>query len=318
VKKRDRLVLRVLTAVGLILTALFGAWWFEPGHIASNFSGPNHVFDVILFITLSYVIWHQIGMEVLNWSIVRKMHVSKSPTPQDGLKVAFITTYVPGAETPELLDNILPALVAADYPHDSWLLDEGDDNQAKELCLQYGVKYFSRKRIERYMTADGKFAVKTKAGNHNAWYDYIGREYDIVAQIDTDFIPQKNFLTKTLGYFRDPTVAFVGTPQVYGNMDSWIAKGAAEQQYSFYGPILRGLFGHKMPMMLGANHVVRTSALRHIDYYAGHLTEDLLTGMTLHAKQYRSVYVAEQLAVGEGPETWEAYTTLFRSNYSVT
>jgi len=306
-QKRDRFILRVLIAVGLILTALFGQWWFRLNHVPTNFQGPNHVFDFILFIVLSYVIWHQISMEVLNWSIVRKMHRSKSPEPQAGLKVAFITTYVPGAETPELLHNILPALVAADYPHDSWLLDEGNDDDAKRICKQYGVRYFSRKGIEKYTTPTGKFAIKTKGGNHNAWYDYIGHAYDVVAQIDTDFIPQKNFLTKTLGFFRDPTVAFVGTPQVYGNMGSWIAKGAAQQQYSFYGPILRGLFGHQMPMMLGANHVVRTSALHRINYYAGHLTEDMLTGMTLHSKQYRSVYVAEQLAVGEGPTTWQAY-----------
>jgi cellulose synthase/poly-beta-1,6-N-acetylglucosamine synthase-like glycosyltransferase len=59
--------------------------------------------------------------------------------------------------------------------------------------------------------------------------------------------------------------------------------------------------------MLGANHVVRVSALRHVGFYAGHLTEDLLTGMTLHSKHYRSVYVSEQLALGEGPTTWRAY-----------
>jgi hypothetical protein len=246
-------------------------------------------------------------MEILTWSITRKIHESTPPKPTENLKVAFITTYVPGAETPGLLHNILPALVAADYPHDTWLLDEGNDEEAKIICRQYGVHYFTRKGLTHYNTQDGKFAAKTKGGNHNAWYDYTGKHYDFVAQIDTDFIPQKNFLTHTLGYFRDPTVAFVGTPQVYGNLHSWIARGAAQQQYSFYGPILRGLFGHQMPMMLGANHVVRVSALRHIGYYAGHLTEDLLTGMTLHSKRYRSVYVPKQLAIGEGPTTWQAY-----------
>jgi cellulose synthase (UDP-forming) len=59
--------------------------------------------------------------------------------------------------------------------------------------------------------------------------------------------------------------------------------------------------------MLGANHVVRVSALKHIGYYYGHLTEDLITGMTLHSKWYRSKYVPLQLAVGEGPATWPAY-----------
>lgn len=299
--------LRLLIAAGILLTVLFGQWWFRPEHISANFHGPYHVFDYALFAILSYIVWHQISMEVLTWTIVQKMHKTRHPKPAKHLKVAFITTYVPGAETPELLHNILPALVATDYPHDTWLLDEGNDKQAKAICKQYGVRYFTRKGLEHYNTPSGKFTAKTKAGNHNAWYDHIGKTYDFVAQIDTDFIPSKHFLTHTLGYFRDPTVAFVGTPQVYGNLDSWIARGAAQQQYSFYGPVLRGLFGHQMPMMLGANHVVRVSALRHIGYYAGHVTEDLLTGMSLHAKRYRSVYVPEQLAVGEGPTTWSAY-----------
>ena len=52
------------------------------------------------------------------------------------------------------------------------------------------------------------------------------------------FVPKRNFLTKTLGYFRDPVVAFVGTPQIYGNTStSLIAQGAAEQLYTFYGSV---------------------------------------------------------------------------------
>jgi cellulose synthase/poly-beta-1,6-N-acetylglucosamine synthase-like glycosyltransferase len=275
--------------------------------VAHNFHGVYHVFDFVLFLIVSYVVWHQIFMELLTWSIARRIHAYEAQEPQPGLKVAFITTYVPGAETPELLHNILPAMTAADYPHDTWLLDEGNDAEAQRICQIYGVQYFTRHGTRRYNTYTGKFAAKTKGGNHNAWYDHVGHRYDIVAQIDTDFVPQRNFLTRTLGYFRNPTVAFVGTPQVYGNLGSWIARGAAQQQYNFYGPVLRGLYGHQMMLMLGANHIVRVSALRHIGYYAGHITEDLLTGMTLHSKWYRSVYVPEQLAVGEGPATWQAY-----------
>jgi len=78
-------------------------------------------------------------------------------------------------------------------------------------------------------------------------YDSFGNSYDIVAQIDTDFVPKPSFLLKTLGYFKNPQVAFVGTPQIYSNdSSSFIARGAAEQTYTFYGPILRGLYGMDM------------------------------------------------------------------------
>ena len=35
--------------------------------------------------------------------------------------------------------------------------------------------------------------------------------------MDPDHVPQPYFLTRTIGYFRDPDVAFVVAPQVYGN-----------------------------------------------------------------------------------------------------
>jgi hypothetical protein len=174
-------------------------------------------------------------------------------------------------------------------------------------CAKYGVKHFSRFGQDEYYTPEGKF-TKTKGGNHNSWYEVYGNEYDIVAQIDTDFVPKPTFLTKTLGYFKDPLIAFVGTPQVYGNINgSLIAKGAAEQQYSFYGTLLQGLSGMNSSLLIGANHVIRVSALKDVDHYSAHITEDLLTGMKLHAKGWKSVYISSPLAIGEGPNTWESY-----------
>jgi cellulose synthase (UDP-forming) len=297
-----------LTAMALLLVALFGVWWFEPTKIPNNFSGVAHIFDVLLFLIITYVIWHPIIMRVLSWAIASNIKDVRTQKPQPELRVAFVTTFVPGTESLDLLKKTLPAMMRAHYEHDTWLLDEGNDPEARKLCGQLGVKYFSRYGKAQYNTADGKFATKTKGGNHNSWYDTIGNNYDVVAQLDTDFIPKKDFLVKTLGYFKDPKVAFVGTPQVYGNTKtSFIARGAAEQTYSFYGPMLRGLYGMDTTLLIGANHIIRVAALKDVDHYSAHITEDLLTGMKLHARGWKSVYVHEVLAVGEGPSTWQAF-----------
>lgn len=308
-RAKERAAYWLLMSIGLFLTGLFGAVWFSPELVPNNFSGANHLFDFIIFLILSYIIWHQITSEMLAWLIARNIKRPPSIEPAQGLRVAFITTYVPASEPLNMLRSTLRAMVKADYPHDTWLLDEGNDPEARRLCVELGVKHFSRKDITKYNKGPGSlFAAKTKGGNHNAWYDAVGKRYDIVAQIDTDFIPRRDFLTKTLGYFRDPTVAFVGTPQIYGNgKQSWIAQGAAEQTFSFYGPILQGLFGKEMTLLIGANHVIRVRALKRVNLYSAHLTEDLLTGMKLHAGRWRSVYVPEPLAIGEGPSTWKAY-----------
>jgi cellulose synthase (UDP-forming) len=90
-------------------------------------------------------------------------------------------------------------------------------------------------------------------------------------------------------------------------MHSLIARGAAEQTYLFYGPLLRSLSRRRMSLLIGANHIVRVRALAEIGWYNAHLTEDLATGKRFHAERWKSVYVPEPLAVGEGPTTWSAY-----------
>ncbi len=306
--RKQRLLLGALISFGVLLTAVFGAWWFMPSHIPANYHGWKHIFDFLLFGILSYVIWHQIVGELFTWGVAKDMQHPHYMRPADGQRVAFLTAFVPGKEPYDILENSLRHMVAVDYPHDTWLLDEGNDERAKEICERLGVHHYSRKGIPHYNTDDGPFRAKTKGGNHNSWHHQNGHKYDFVAQIDVDFVPRKDFLTMTLGYFRDSKVAFVGTPQIYGNLDeSWIVQGSAEQAYGFYGVTQKGFFGKDMQLFIGANHVVRTAALNDIGGYSGHIVEDHLTGMKLYAKRWKSVYVPEKLAIGEGPATWDAY-----------
>jgi cellulose synthase/poly-beta-1,6-N-acetylglucosamine synthase-like glycosyltransferase len=300
-----------LFVVGITLTAVFGVWWFWPSHIPNNFTGASHVADYIFFLLLSYIVWHEIMLEVFSWYVAAYIKDPEIPvTPPPNLRVAYLTAFVPGVESYDVLEKTLMAMTQVDYPHDTWLLDEGDDRVAKEICKKHGVNHYSRKGQENFNTNSGKFTKKTKGGNYNSWLHYYDHDYDIVAQHDVDFVPKQNFLMRTLGYFRDPSVAFVGTPQMYGNINgSWLARGAAEQTYGFYGPLQKGLHGHNMTLLIGANHVMRMDAYRDIDGYTAHITEDMLTGMKIYTreKKWKSVYVPEVLLIGEGPETWTSY-----------
>ncbi|MCL3817439.1 glycosyltransferase family 2 protein [Aeromicrobium wangtongii] len=309
--RRERLVYRLLMLMGAASLIAFYGWWFQPQHLPTNLQGAWHGVDLMIYATLTFVLSHRIFMDVYMWVVARKIApIAPAPEPEEGLKVAFITTFVPGAEGIDLLRRTLPAMLAADYPHDVWLLDEGADPDARALAESLGVHYFTRHGRREYNLVAGPFTARTKGGNHNSWYDAHGHVYDVVAQIDTDFIPHHTFLTATLGYFQNPRTGWVVTPQIYGNTaSSFVTRGAAEQQYTFYGAVLRGLSGRRLANMLGANHVVRVAALDSIGLYAGHLTEDLLTGMRLHSRGWESAYVPLALAVGEGPDTWKSYFT---------
>jgi cellulose synthase/poly-beta-1,6-N-acetylglucosamine synthase-like glycosyltransferase len=302
---------QLITITGFFAVFIFGLYWWAPGNVPHNFEGIGHAVDYLLFGLTSYVVWLPVIMKMLMWQVSRHIpetQMRSSPKPPPGRRVAFVTTYVPSSEPIELLKRTLPAILATHYPHDTWLLDEGNDPAARKLCAHLGVRHFSRANIDEYNQPDGPFARKTKGGNHNAWYDQFGKNYDFVAQIDTDFVPSRYFLERTLGYFEDPQVGFVGTPQIYGNTaHSLVARGAAEQTYNFYGPLMRGLHGFGNTLLIGANHVIRVEALRSVGYYSAHITEDLLTGIKLHAHGWQSRYVPEVLAIGEGPSTWKAF-----------
>lgn len=326
----EKIVTHLLIYLGVLSVLLFARWWFVLVHVPSNFSGALHFLDFILFGLLSVVVWFQVINELLSWDAALNMKEIKTPTAKPGWRVAILTAFVPGKEPLDILERTLKAMIEVNYPHDTWVLDEGDDDDVKKICKSLGVNHYTRKGVAKHNTVSGAFKAKTKGGNYNSWFKEYGDKYDIVAQHDVDFVPAKDYLKKTLGYFNDPQVAFVGTPQIYGNTnESWIVEGAAQQGYGFYGPLQKGLDGHEMHLFIGANHIMRVKAHDDIEGYAGHIVEDHLTGMKLYSKKWRSVYVPKVLLVGEGPATWEAYFSqqmrwayglidiLFRHSYKI-
>jgi cellulose synthase/poly-beta-1,6-N-acetylglucosamine synthase-like glycosyltransferase len=237
--------------------------------------------------------------------------------PAKGYRVALLTTIVPSKEPIEIVERTLVAMKKIKYDGtvDVWILDEGNDDRVKEMAVRIGVKHFSRKGIEKFNQASGEFKARTKAGNHNSWRAENEQYYDIVAQMDPDHVPFKNFLERILGYFTDPTVGFVVAPQVYGNQkDSFIARASAEQAYIFHGIIQRAGNASYTPLLIGTNHAYRTTAWKEIGGYQDSIIEDHLTSIKLHSSnvgttthKWKGVYTPDIVSIGEGPTTWTDY-----------
>lgn len=231
--------------------------------------------------------------------------------PDPSLRVAFLTTIVPGKEPVAMVERTLRAARQVRYggPYDVWLLDEGDDSEVKAMCERLGVRHFSRRGIERFNTPSGAFKAKTKHGNYNSWVDVHGDEYDVFVSVDPDHVPLPNFCERLLGYFRDPRVGFVVGPQIYGNYDNLVTRWAESQQYLFHSLLQRAGNRRGIAMLVGTNNAVRISALREIGGLQDSITEDMATSLALHAADWRSVYTPDVLAVGEGPSSWTDYFT---------
>lgn len=254
------------------------------------------------------------------WTITYHAGQARDPIPmrpQPGLRVAVLTTIVPGKEPLELVMATLRAMkrIRHDGVLDVWLLDEGNDPEIRRRCVELGVRHFSRKDRPEWNQISGPFRAKTKHGNHNSWRVGHELQYDVVAQMDPDHIPFPNFLERTLGYFTDPDVAFVVAPQVYGNLkESFVARGAAELAYLFHGIIQRGGNGHEAPLLIGTNHLYRPTAFHQIGGYQDCIIEDHLTSMVIYTavneatgRNWKGVYTPDIVAVGEGPATYSDF-----------
>jgi cellulose synthase/poly-beta-1,6-N-acetylglucosamine synthase-like glycosyltransferase len=236
-----------------------------------------------------------------------KKPVSMAARP--GWKVGVATTFVPGAEPIEMLEETLRALLALDYPHETWVLDEGDDTHVASLCAELGVLYLSRKNRPQYQTADGPFRARSKHGNYNAWFHEVGFErYDIIVTFDPDHVPETTYLSEVLGFFNDPQIGYVQPAQVYYNQGaSFIARGAAEETYGYYSSTQMFAFAVGYPIVTGCHNAHRVTALKQIGGFPAHDAEDLLLTMLYRSNGWRGVYVPKILARGITPVDWPSY-----------
>ena len=87
-----------------------------------------------------------------------------------------------------------------------------------------------------------------------------------IAIFDADHAPGRDFLTRTLGYFEDPKLGFVQTPQDFYNLDSFQhrRRGTGNtfwtEQSLFFRVIQRGKDYWNAAFFCGSCAVVRRSA----------------------------------------------------------
>jgi cellulose synthase (UDP-forming) len=191
--------------------------------------------------------------------------------------------------------------LAMTYPHETYLLDDGRRPEMEELARELGAGYITR--------PDNAGA---KAGNLNWALERTSGEF--IAIFDADHVALPQFLDRTLGYFADPTIAFVQTPQEYYNVESFqhstkmTQKRTWHEQQLFYRVIQPGKDRWNASFFCGSCGVMRRAALEEIGGFATEtITEDMHTSLRLHAAGWSSAYHNEVLALGLAAQTAAPY-----------
>lgn len=288
VRSWELVVLAVLVVAGVQSMFHFADYWFFGGHRKTWF----------LFVPLSFAVFWGPFRNLVNWAVYLCARTPQSVESEPALATAsvdVVTTAMPG-EPFAMFEETLAAIVAMKHPHRTFLLDGGDDPALKALCERLGAQHVDCRGIPGAKAGKVNHALKTRCTG------------EFVLVIDPDHVPQADFLDRTLVPLTDSGIGFVQVVQAYHNgKDNWVAGGAAEQTYGFYGPTLIGLNGLGIPTAIGANCLFRRAALDSIGGHAVHLAEDALTSMRLHSAGWRSVYLPWRGSHGLAPAELGAF-----------
>ncbi|MBI4128935.1 MAG: glycosyltransferase [Parcubacteria group bacterium] len=282
----------ILLSAGI--TLVYSTWWLDMRH-----AGAWVLYGALLIGEI-YHIWQALGYMYTIWGLqaVREKGVSPNAPNVD----VFITVC---GEPRHIVEETLAAALVMEYPrftvtllNDGYVAHKPNWREIEELAHAYGARVITR-------TVPGG----AKAGNINNALAHTSAPF--FAVFDADHVPHRDFLAKTVGYFEDPKMALVQTPQYYKNKDeNLLTRAAWEQQELFFGPICQGKNRANATFWCGTNAVLRRAALDQVGGIPTKtVTEDFLVTLFLHQKGWRSLYISEVLAEGLAPHTLGDYVS---------
>jgi cellulose synthase (UDP-forming) len=295
--KREQRNLLVLIAGWISGVLCFYYWWFDRDHVVGSF---GFVLNTLL------ITWTSVVPAYLLFFVVQMKRVNPSLPIPKSWRVAMITTRAP-SEPFSVVKETLQAMLAQDYPHDTWLADEEPSEEIYEWCAEHGVLVSTRHNEPAYHRLTWPRRTKCKEGNLAFFYDNHGyANYDFVAQLDADHVPAPGYLEAILRPFIDESVGYVSAPSICdkNSRSSWSARGRLYAEAIMHGPLQAGYSNGYAPLCIGSHYAVRTQALREIGGLGPELAEDHSTTLMMNGYGWRGIHAIDAIAHGEGPPTF--------------
>jgi len=279
-KRLSEVGILAVTVIAAVYTLYYLIWRL------STINPDAIAFSWLLWLAEAYGLMVFVLHAFMTWRLI----YPSAPKPDRKFTVdVFIPTY---NEPVDVLRATLAGCAEVRYPHQTYVLDDGEREEVRKLTSDFKCVYISRP------THEG-----AKAGNLN--YALRRTNADLVATLDADHIPLPEFLDETIGFFNDSTVAVVQGPQLFYNVDSFEHEGPDwHEQKLFFHVILPGKNRTNSAFWCGSPSVLRRSAIENIGGIAQEtVTEDLHTSIRLARHGYRVVYIDRPMAVGLAPAT---------------
>ncbi|EIM29977.1 glycosyltransferase family 2 protein [Microvirga lotononidis] len=292
----------MLAAIWLATLVYFWEWWLRPEH---NIGTIRYTVTTLTLAWLTLLPLYFVFI-FLNG----RMPNAARPAPRDH-RVAMVVTKAPSEPFP-IVKETLEAMLRQTYPHDAWLADEDPTPETIAWCAAHGVRISTRKGRNDYHRVTWPRRTRCKEGNLAFFYDHFGYEnYDFVAQLDADHVPDETYLEEMLRPFGDPHVGYVSAPSICDRnaSGSWSARGRLYVEAMLHGALQAGYNGGLAPLCIGSHYAVRTKALKEIGGLGPELAEDHSTTLFMNAYGWRGVHAVNAIAHGDGPQTFADMVT---------
>jgi hypothetical protein len=144
-----------------------------------------------------------------------------------------------------------------------------------------------------------------KAGNQNNGLRQT--EAPFILQLDADFVPMPGILIRTIGFFSDPKIAIVQTPQSFLNCEPFrwnlgLEHAMSDDAQAFYFDDQASRDAWGVSFFCGTSAVIRRTALESIGGFPEECdTEDIFTSVILLANGWRTICLPEPLSFGVAP-----------------
>lgn len=273
-------------------------------YYASYVFNPNNADNKMLYIVQLVAdgigiitimsLWLTILLDVVVPEHHRKLKIMHGDFLKNESPTIDILITVAGEDI-DIVRKTVSAAIAMEYPHQTFILDDGKSNLVMKLAKELGANYITR--------TNRLFA---KAGNVNNGLKGCKSEFFTI--FDADQIADREFIVKLLPYMENPKLAMVQSPQFFTNTDQFIALGTSQAQEIFYKHICPSKNISDAAFCVGTNMVFRRKAIDEIGGIAevSH-SEDIWTSYLLHEKGWSTLFVNEVLARGQAPSTIIAY-----------
>jgi cellulose synthase/poly-beta-1,6-N-acetylglucosamine synthase-like glycosyltransferase len=240
--------------------------------------------------------------------LVNRKKVWGIPTPEMKSAWPKVTIQLPIFNERYMIDRLLKAITALDYPADKFQIQVLDDSTdaTKDIVAKLVARYQADGKNIQLLHRDNRSGYK--AGALTAGLQVASGDY--LAVFDADFIPQPDWLKKAVPFFQEEKVAFVQTRwghfNVHYNFITRLISMALDAHFVIEQTARAG--SGLLMSFNGTAGIWRKQAVENAGGWQGDtLTEDLDLSFRTEMAGWKYIYAPDIVVMSELPAQIEAF-----------